>query len=61
MEIKEQDILQTIQGEGSAIRSQMIEMPEAPVIVQEALLNSDEERAGVSVLTIVGYESLTGH
>lgn len=61
MEIKEQDILQTIQGEGAAIRSQMIEMPEAPVIVQETLLNSDEERAGIAVLTIIGYESLTGH
>lgn len=61
MEIKEQDILQTIQGSGNQNYSQMIEMPEAPSVVQETLLNSDEERAGISILTSISYESLSGH
>ena len=61
MEIKEQDILQTIQGDGSQNHLQTFEMPETPVLVKETLLNSNEECAGVSVLVVIGYESLTGH
>lgn len=57
MEIKEQDILKTIQGDCP----QMIEMPEVPSVIQETLINSDEERAGISVLALIGYKSLTGH
>ena len=62
MEIKEQDILETIQGVNSqAARVAPRDVSSVPTIVKEALIQSDEHRAGVSVMTTIGYESITGH
>lgn len=62
MEIKEQDILETIQGvKGTTERIAPPDISNAPAIVKEALTQSDEQRAGVSVMTTIGYESITGN
>ena len=62
MEIKEQDILRTIQGvKGVTERIAPADISQAPVIVQEALTKADEHRAGVSVMTSIGYESVSGN
>ena len=62
MEIKEQDILRTMQGvKGVTERIAQAGISQAPVIVQEALTKADEHRAGVSVMTSIGYESVSGN
>lgn len=62
MEIKEQDILRTIQGvKGVTERIAPADISQAPVVVQEALTKADEHRAGVSVMTSIGYESVSGN
>ncbi len=62
MEIKEQDILETIHSINSGIeRVAPANIESAPVVVQEALKQSDENRAGVSVVATIGYKSITGN
>ncbi len=61
MEIKEQDILDTIQAANGRERVTPVDMAATPVVVREALAESDENRAGVSVMVTIGYESITGH
>ncbi len=62
MEIKEQDILDTIQSvNGTKGRVSPVDVASAPVVVQEALAQSAENRAGVSVVATIGYKSITGN
>lgn len=63
MEIKQQDILDTIKSLKGADenRHTATNPAEIPAVVRETLQKSDESTAGVSVKAIISYESLSGH
>lgn len=63
MEIKQQDILNTIKNiegiEGKSISS--ADSNNVPPVICETLQKSDESASGISVKAVIGYESLTGN
>ena len=61
MEIKEQDILDTIHSMRGTPQPQQTDLSVAPTVVRETLAESNENRVGVSVMVTVGYKSMTGN
>ncbi|MBQ9089460.1 MAG: hypothetical protein IJY58_00210 [Alphaproteobacteria bacterium] len=61
MEIKEQDILDTIQSLRGTPSHPQPDLSVAPAVVRDTLTQSDENRVGISVMVSVGYKSMTGN